>query len=519
MRQSEAYDRAQSRHPILSAQPSRSPRGDADSGGSVGRIGGGDARRPTVGIQGDRGERATSRPSATPEVPRDVRPSTSDIRRPTDSIRSPRGDRSDTPGAVSSPRGSRTPGDSTRSVDPRGSRPPREVGEIRPGGTRQPSESIRGADRGDRGARGDTSIGAPRGGTADRGTVDINEGAGRGGDAVRGGGVVRGIQPGQRGGGSISDPNADPNGVQDIVRADNYDRDARRVLRVPDRDYDNWRRKHHDHDWDDHRKHHDSDWWSFSFHWGYPYYYSSHRAHYYIDGHWWDYPYYYSPDLHHTYYYFYDRWYAYPRHYYWYRPRHSFYWFVDLGDYVYREVPVYVVEHQKRYVVENVEVFESDDPLREAYAAFANQDYYHAVASFSDALYDYPDDGLIYFGRAQAYVAIRDYRAAYEDILDGMELIPDWPQIRLNITEIYSEPIDFDIHLAELEQWVRTNDHDYRAHFVLGYVYYFLQEYELAKAELVRVLRDKPGHPVAERFLDEIYQRELEVDRGVDPAL
>lgn len=459
------------RHPILGSR-SGSDRSDGSSKSITSeprpRIGGGDVRRPTQGIVGDRAADRGSRKVAE-----------------TDS-RSKRDGRTDI---------SETP-------------------RIGGGDVKRPIEDIRGASRGDGG------VADGRSGSTPAVSIDQPSDAtgSRGGDAVRG--TVRGIMPGNQRAGAPTPGISDSGGVADVGRSSRTQwKDSGHYIRTPDRDYHgHWGKHgdHHDHDWD---WKHDHSHWSFSFHYGYPYYYDKHYAYYCIDDYWWHYPYYYSPDAHCTYYYFYDRWYAYPRHYYWYRPRTSFFFFVDLGDYEYRHVPYEVVEVQKRYVVDRVEIFEDGDPLTRGYAAFANQDYYEAVAAFSDALYDNPNDGLIYFARAQAYVAIGDFRAAYEDILDGMELIPDWPKIKLNLIEIYSEPIDFDRHLAELESWVKAHPRDYRAHFVLGYVYYFLQEYDLAKSELVRVLGEKPGHPITERFMDEIYERQLEEDQGADPAL
>lgn len=309
------------------------------------------------------------------------------------------------------------------------------------------------------------------------------------------------------------------NGVRDFSRARNSgSSDSRRdqFVRTPDREFNRFR---HDGGGDRRGDHHGdhSDRVSRGFHHNYFCYFDSNYAYYYYDNIWHHYPYYYNTANDCSYYYWGNRWYAYPEYYYQYCPANSFYFFVDLGDYAYRNVPSDAAQTQMGYYPEQtpVDVFQSTDPLPEAYAAFAQGDYYRSVARFGDAIRLRSNDGLVYMARAQSYIAIGDYRNAYEDILDGMERVPDWPKVKLNLLEIYSEPLDFDNHLASLELWVKQHGEDYRAHFVLGYVYYFLQEYDLAKAELVQVVADQPSHETAKRFLDEIYEKQ---QKGEDDA-
>ena len=64
--------------------------------------------------------------------------------------------------------------------------------------------------------------------------------------------------------------------------------------------------------------------------------------------------------------------------------------------------------------------------------------------------------------------------------------------------------------LTALESWVAEHPQDFRAHFVLGYVYFFIQDYERSKYELVYTLANEPEHAQALRLLDEIYEREYE---------
>ena len=91
-----------------------------------------------------------------------------------------------------------------------------------------------------------------------------------------------------------------------------------------------------------------------------------------------------------------------------------------------------------------------------------------------------------------------------------MEIIPDWPAIRVHLAELYSDPEDFYRQQWALEQWVSRHPRDWRSHFLLGYVYYFTEEYDLARSELLYTLAYAEDHPQALALLDALYEREAE---------
>ena len=209
--------------------------------------------------------------------------------------------------------------------------------------------------------------------------------------------------------------------------------------------------------------------------------------------------------------YFYrDRWHIYPRRSYIRNRMSNFYFFIDLGHYERRNVPHYVYDRQSRYEAEPVNIFEADDHLSKAYAAFENGRYYRALVEFNAAIDEAPEDGLLYLARGHVHIAVGDYRSAYDDLVHGMELIPDWGKVEFNMGEIYGDPDVFGEHFERLKKWVTEHPRDYQAHFVLGYVHYFLQEYETAKAELVYTLAWEPKHAQANRLMEDILEREAE---------
>jgi len=204
---------------------------------------------------------------------------------------------------------------------------------------------------------------------------------------------------------------------------------------------------------------------------------------------------------------------VYPRSYYTRYRRDRFYFFIDLGDYRHRNVPDRVYEEWVYDDAEPVDVYADDDPLGKAYAAFARGDFYQSLIAFNDAIDRDPENGLLYLARAQAHIAIADYRTAYEDLILGMDLVPEWTEVEFSIAELYGNPEWFEEHFDALTRWVSDYPRDYKAHFVLGYVHYFQQDYAAAKSELIYTLAWDKNHEHASLLMDSIlaYEAEAEV--------
>tara|TARA_B110000467_G_scaffold164557_1_gene194275 strand:- start:2130 stop:3587 length:1458 start_codon:yes stop_codon:yes gene_type:complete len=206
------------------------------------------------------------------------------------------------------------------------------------------------------------------------------------------------------------------------------------------------------------------------------------------------------------------RWNSYPRGYYT-RHRHdSFYFFVDLGDFRRRNVSTHVYEESLDYGNEPVDIFNDEDALSRAYAAFNAGKFYESVIAFNQAIEEDPENGILYIARAQAQVAIRDYRSAYDDLIIGLEMVPEWSEVELNLAEIYGNPDWFQDHYDNLNKWVGEYPRDYKAHFVLGYFHYFRQDYEAAKSEFVYTLAWDEEHPQAKQMMESILVFEAETE-------
>ncbi len=157
-----------------------------------------------------------------------------------------------------------------------------------------------------------------------------------------------------------------------------------------------------------------------------------------------------------------------------------------------------------------IDVFEADDATSRAYAAFGEGRFYDSVIAFNQAIEEDPENGILYLARAQAHFAIQDFRAAYDDLIEGMGYVPEWLDVDMNIAELYGDPELFQKHYEALEKWVHDYPRDYKAHFVLGYIYYFQQDYKAAKNELVHTLAWEEDHKQAKELMDRIRKNEAE---------
>ena len=199
--------------------------------------------------------------------------------------------------------------------------------------------------------------------------------------------------------------------------------------------------------------------------------------------------------------YYCDRYWYRPRSVYYRQPATSFYFFVDLGDYVQRGVPVYVRDQYVNARWTHADVFEATDWQGVAYARFAEGNYAASINAFTNALGLDRYNGPLYFGRAQAYFASGMVYEANADLMTGLRLVPDWPDVKMSLFELYDNPQDLDAQLSRLEGWVEANPGSPEGHFVLGYMYYFTQWYDAADDELRYALAIDPGNGPAERLL------------------
>ncbi len=204
---------------------------------------------------------------------------------------------------------------------------------------------------------------------------------------------------------------------------------------------------------------------------------------------------------------------VYPRSYYTRGRKNNFYFFVNLGDFRRRNLPKYVYEESVFIEEDQVHVYEDSSPRSRAYAAFGKGSFYESVIAFNESIDADPENGVLYLARAQADIAIADYRTAYEDLIRGMELVPEWTEVEFSVAELYANPDWFEEHYESLARWVSDYPRDYKAHFVLGYIHYFQQDYTAAKSEFIYTFAWDKDHPQAGMLMDSIlvFEEETEV--------
>lgn len=187
----------------------------------------------------------------------------------------------------------------------------------------------------------------------------------------------------------------------------------------------------------------------------------------------------------------------------------SLFFFVDLGDYKNRNIPEWAY---REFSPKGgpIDIFRSSSSLAKAYAAFAKGRYYDALVQFKLAGKVNPKNGLIHFATAQAQIAVKDYRSAYDELVEGLKIFPEWADTYINLSEIYSRPEDLETHTRQLKDWVERYPRDFKAHFVLAYFYYFHQEYEAAKTELLYALSWDDQLAPAHLLMDHILAFEAE---------
>ncbi len=150
-----------------------------------------------------------------------------------------------------------------------------------------------------------------------------------------------------------------------------------------------------------------------------------------------------------------------------------------------------------------------DDP-REAHAqlvalgeeSFKDLEYGRAVQRFRQAIRRLPDEPMPYFLLAQALVAQGKYHEAYDSLLAGLRLRPDWPRSDFRPLELYGEAVgEYADHFAKLEQTLRRHPDDPVLLFLVGYQLWFDGRKEEAGPLFRRALPRTANRDAIERFL------------------
>lgn len=261
-------------------------------------------------------------------------------------------------------------------------------------------------------------------------------------------------------------------------------------------------------------------------------------GHYYDDGGWFNYPRGHEHGPHCGHYQYDGLWHRFPQdhthgpncghHYYegdWYfwpkshrhTPGCGHYYFNSLwfpygpSYYGYEEaVAVYGGPEEDDYGSEIVDAYDgaAHDHAARAYEKSRNGDPYGAIAAFSTAIANTPDNGPLFLAQGLTYMQVGDVRSAYSKITEGLRRTGDLETGHPDLRGLIPDPEVIRWHIDQLTWTIESNPGNYRALFVLGYVHFLRGEYEEAKAALQDVAALDSDNESARRLLEFIYQKE-----------
>jgi tetratricopeptide (TPR) repeat protein len=136
----------------------------------------------------------------------------------------------------------------------------------------------------------------------------------------------------------------------------------------------------------------------------------------------------------------------------------------------------------------------------EGLAKFRDGDYHAALARFSEALKDRPQDPVIHEVRSLAQFALGDFQSAAAGLNSLLASAPgmDWT----TMSGLYGNPDDYTRQLRRLEEFADAHPDDAASHFVLAYHYLVLGSKEAAIDALRTVVEVQPRDITARRMLD-----------------
>lgn len=173
-----------------------------------------------------------------------------------------------------------------------------------------------------------------------------------------------------------------------------------------------------------------------------------------------------------------------------------------------------IKEVQKETVVPNpeslsedeVEKLSVDDLIKLGSASFKKADYQMAARLFKTAIEKKQDSPVVHIAYGDSLFALGKFGEAAEAIVKGLEIYPKYAESHINRRDFYGDPSEFDSQLETLEAYVSKNPSDHNARFLLGYNYFFIQDYDRADEQLQAVLTNRFLHSSA-RYLHNLIRK------------
>ncbi|HVN78589.1 MAG TPA: tetratricopeptide repeat protein [Terriglobia bacterium] len=132
-----------------------------------------------------------------------------------------------------------------------------------------------------------------------------------------------------------------------------------------------------------------------------------------------------------------------------------------------------------------------DDLVKQGSAFFKKADYQMAARLFKTAIDKKQDAPVVHIAYGDSLFALGKFGEATQAIVKGLEIYPKYAESHINRRDFYGDPSDFDSQLQTLEAYVSKNPADHNARFLLGYNYFFIQDYDRADEQLQAVLTNR----------------------------
>ncbi len=138
-----------------------------------------------------------------------------------------------------------------------------------------------------------------------------------------------------------------------------------------------------------------------------------------------------------------------------------------------------------------------DELINYGSSFFKKSDYSMAAKLFKRAIETQKDVPVVHIAYGDSLFALGRFDEATQAILKGLEIYPKYAEAQINRRDFYGNPSEFDAQLQRLENYVHKHPTNLNARFLLGYNYFFIQDYDRADQQLQAVLSDKSFHSSA----------------------
>ena len=155
---------------------------------------------------------------------------------------------------------------------------------------------------------------------------------------------------------------------------------------------------------------------------------------------------------------------------------------------------------------DELEKLSVDDLIKLGSVFFKKADYRMAAKLFKTAIDKKQDSPVVHIAYGDSLFAMGKFGEATEAIVKGLEIYPKYAESHINRRDFYGDPTEFDSQLENLEAYVSKNPSDHNARFLLGYNYFFIQDYDRADEQLQAVLTNRSLHSSA-RYLHNLIRK------------